>query len=292
MLRRPPRSTQGVSSAASDVYKRQEQYQNMATDYSIPSEDASGVWDIGPQYIFKTDLGSGSYGTVCEAIYVATSMPVAIKKFANIYRNETMCKRVLREIEVSFYSTHPVLVKPLDLFCRNGIDLYLVMELAQSDLKKIQKDPIFLLEKQVKIIMYRLLLAVNYLHSGGIIHRDIKPANILLNFDCSIRLCDFSLSRSITGLNSSLFDCDQVIRKDPMLCISGSCSSMTCMRDPAPSPDPGSDIDAVSYTHLRAHETSLHLVCRLLLEKKKQNQHKILPTGLKSHATKILPPND
>ena len=26
--------------------------------------------------------------------------------------------------------------------------------------------------------------------------------------------------------------------------------------------------DAVSYTHLRAHETSLHLVCRLLLEKK------------------------
>eukprot|EP00831_Metopus_contortus_P026114 TRINITY_DN22300_c0_g1_i1.p2 TRINITY_DN22300_c0_g1~~TRINITY_DN22300_c0_g1_i1.p2 ORF type:complete len:265 (+),score=66.42 TRINITY_DN22300_c0_g1_i1:47-841(+) len=27
----------------------------------------------------------------------------------------------------------------------------------------------------------------------------------------------------------------------------------------------------VSYTHLRAHETSLHLVCRLLLEKKKNN---------------------
>ena len=25
----------------------------------------------------------------------------------------------------------------------------------------------------------------------------------------------------------------------------------------------------VSYTHLRAHETTLHLVCRLLLEKKK-----------------------
>ena len=27
------------------------------------------------------------------------------------------------------------------------------------------------------------------------------------------------------------------------------------------------DDEAVSYTHLRAHETSLHLVCRLLLEK-------------------------
>ena len=29
------------------------------------------------------------------------------------------------------------------------------------------------------------------------------------------------------------------------------------------------NIRPVSYTHLRAHETSLHLVCRLLLEKKK-----------------------
>ena len=28
---------------------------------------------------------------------------------------------------------------------------------------------------------------------------------------------------------------------------------------------------AVSYTHLRAHETVLDLVCRLLLEKKKSN---------------------
>eukprot|EP00831_Metopus_contortus_P039719 TRINITY_DN3110_c0_g1_i3.p2 TRINITY_DN3110_c0_g1~~TRINITY_DN3110_c0_g1_i3.p2 ORF type:complete len:205 (-),score=38.61 TRINITY_DN3110_c0_g1_i3:66-680(-) len=32
----------------------------------------------------------------------------------------------------------------------------------------------------------------------------------------------------------------------------------------------------VSYTHLRAHETSLHLVCRLLLEKKKKKQKKQL----------------
>mgnify|MGYP003381471784 CR=1 FL=1 len=30
------------------------------------------------------------------------------------------------------------------------------------------------------------------------------------------------------------------------------------------------DVETVSYTHLRAHETVLDLVCRLLLEKKKQ----------------------
>eukprot|EP00658_Telonema_sp_P-2_P057222 TRINITY_DN45673_c0_g1_i1.p2 TRINITY_DN45673_c0_g1~~TRINITY_DN45673_c0_g1_i1.p2 ORF type:complete len:133 (-),score=26.15 TRINITY_DN45673_c0_g1_i1:18-416(-) len=35
-------------------------------------------------------------------------------------------------------------------------------------------------------------------------------------------------------------------------------------------PDPGCVV-SVSYTHLRAHETPEHLVCRLLLEKKKRN---------------------
>src|SRR5664280_3169921 len=39
-------------------------------------------------------------------------------------------------------------------------------------------------------------------------------------------------------------------------------------RDPTPAP--------VSYTHLRAHETVLDLVCRLLLEKKKHKTTNIL----------------
>ena len=33
----------------------------------------------------------------------------------------------------------------------------------------------------------------------------------------------------------------------------------------------GGGLDPVSYTHLRAHETVLDLVCRLLLEKNKNN---------------------
>ena len=37
---------------------------------------------------------------------------------------------------------------------------------------------------------------------------------------------------------------------------------------------PASSPYAVSYTHLRAHETVLDLVCRLLLETKKTSQHK------------------
>ncbi|WDT36856.1 hypothetical protein PVA38_11715 [Streptococcus pneumoniae D39] len=48
---------------------------------------------------------------------------------------------------------------------------------------------------------------------------------------------------------------------------------------------------AVSYTHLRAHETVLDLVCRLLLEKKKKRINKtyhVLQTcGVRSLRTRI-----
>ena len=37
--------------------------------------------------------------------------------------------------------------------------------------------------------------------------------------------------------------------------------------------DEGRGTEAVSYTHLRAHETVLDLVCRLLLEKKKKPEN-------------------
>ena len=43
------------------------------------------------------------------------------------------------------------------------------------------------------------------------------------------------------------------------------------------------NVDPVSYTHLRAHETVLDLVCRLLLEKKQQEKKK----KKKSHKSQI-----
>ena len=41
----------------------------------------------------------------------------------------------------------------------------------------------------------------------------------------------------------------------------------------------------VSYTHLRAHETVLDLVCRLLLEKKQNKEHELLYTQVRHHLT-------
>lgn len=49
--------------------------------------------------------------------------------------------------------------------------------------------------------MYQAVCGVRYLHSANILHRDLKPANMLINADCSLKICDFGLSRSYRLLN-------------------------------------------------------------------------------------------
>lgn len=49
------------------------------------------------------------------------------------------------------------------------------------------------------------MCAVRYIHSAKILHRDLKPANILVNEDCSIKICDFGLARSTAGVETAEF---------------------------------------------------------------------------------------
>lgn len=51
-----------------------------------------------------------------------------------------------------------------------------------------------------------MLCALNFIHSANIMHRDIKPANILFNNDCTIKLCDFGLSRPCPQADNSIND--------------------------------------------------------------------------------------
>lgn len=47
----------------------------------------------------------------------------------------------------------------------------------------------------IKYILYQILLGLHYLHENKLIHRDLKPSNILVNSDCSAKICDFGLVR-------------------------------------------------------------------------------------------------
>jgi mitogen-activated protein kinase 15 len=48
-----------------------------------------------------------------------------------------------------------------------------------------------------KYVLYQLLVGTKYLHEMGLIHRDLKPSNILLDSNCSSKICDFGLARLV-----------------------------------------------------------------------------------------------
>lgn len=117
--------------------------------------------------------------------------------------DEIDAKRVLREITfLRLFKNNNIIkiieiVVPKDL--ENFNEFYIVIEYCHSDLRKLFKSPIHLSDLHIKYLFYNILIGLKYLHSVGVLHRDLKPANILINEDCTVKICDFGLARSVDG---------------------------------------------------------------------------------------------
>ena len=150
-------------------------------------------------------LGTGAYSTVWEAKHLPTGSTVAIKIEEIEFEDIVTCKRVLREIMLLRKLEHPNIVKVIEVFMRpkqnTQIEIYVVMELIDTDLIQLLKSPSYLSEKQIKTIFYYILVAMKYLQSAEVMHRDIKPANVLITKRSQPKLCDFGLARTMFELN-------------------------------------------------------------------------------------------
>jgi mitogen-activated protein kinase 1/3 len=91
-------------------------------------------WDVGKDYEVKKEIGSGSYGKVCEAIHKPTGKKVAIKKILNLFQDEVDTKRLLREIQILRHLNNKHIVKLYDILepsdPKRFNSLFLVLELA------------------------------------------------------------------------------------------------------------------------------------------------------------------
>ena len=149
-------------------------------------------------------IGSGAYGAVINAFDNKTNTNIAIKKLKSI-TDAVDLKRVLREVMIMKYCQHENIITLYDVIfhinknrqLKKIGDIYLVMEKMDSDLQKIIFSKQELSDDHYQFILYQILRAIYYLHSANIIHRDFKPSNVLINEDCTIKLCDFGMSRNL-----------------------------------------------------------------------------------------------
>lgn len=81
--------------------------------------------------------------------------------------------------------------------CEEKDELYMMMELADTDLHRLIQSSCPLSDGHVRVIMFQLLCGIQALHENGVLHRDLKPGNILLNKDCELKITDFGLARMI-----------------------------------------------------------------------------------------------
>ncbi|XP_066999104.2 ribosomal protein S6 kinase 2 beta isoform X2 [Anabrus simplex] len=143
-------------------------------------------------------LGQGSFGKVFLVRKVVgkdsgTLYAMKVLKKATLKVRDRMRTKTERNILVDV--RHPFIVRLHYAFQTEG-KLYLILDfLRGGDLfTRLAKEVMFT-EEDVKFYLAELALALDHIHSLGIIYRDLKPENILLDADGHISLTDFGLSK-------------------------------------------------------------------------------------------------
>ncbi|XP_038603911.1 ribosomal protein S6 kinase alpha-6 isoform X2 [Tachyglossus aculeatus] len=143
-------------------------------------------------------LGQGSFGKVFlvrKIIGPDAGQLYAMKvlKKASLKVRDRVRTKMERDILVEV--NHPFIVKLHYAFQTEG-KLYLILDFLRGGdvFTRLSKEVMFT-EEDVKFYLAELALALDHLHSLGIVYRDLKPENILLDEAGHIKLTDFGLSK-------------------------------------------------------------------------------------------------
>ena len=143
-------------------------------------------------------LGRGSFGKVCLVEYKPTKEYYAMKSLKkDVLLDQDQVESTILEKKILQSLDHPFLVGMV--FCFQTEErIYFVMPFIRGgELFQHLRASKFFPEEKVKFYAASIGLALDYLHSKGIIYRDIKPENILIGEDGYLKLIDFGMAKMI-----------------------------------------------------------------------------------------------
>jgi serine/threonine protein kinase len=150
-------------------------------------------------YCIGEFLGQGAAGTVVAATN-DDGEEFAIKILATNPKQTVEAKtQFLREVTIGQELNHPALATTYETL-EIGPAKFVVMERISGTTfvsvlqQKLEKEKFLELFEQI-------VEGLQAAHDLGVIHRDLKPENIMLTEDGQVKILDFGMARSVTGVS-------------------------------------------------------------------------------------------
>ncbi|OMJ86343.1 hypothetical protein SteCoe_12195 [Stentor coeruleus] len=149
------------------------------------------------------EVGQGSFGKVFKVLKKNSGKRYALKAINKTeLKRSNQYKYVIAECKILKSIIHNFII-PLYWAFQTPNNVYMVFEYCPyGDLAKLLAEKGPMPERQAKIYIAEVLLAIEYLHSYDIIYRDLKPQNILIDDTYHVKLGDFGLAREKTNKNN------------------------------------------------------------------------------------------
>ncbi|KAL7715750.1 non-specific serine/threonine protein kinase [Entamoeba marina] len=152
-------------------------------------------------------LGRGAFGKVMLVRFKKDKVIYAMKtveKAQVIDSNEV--EHILSEKNVLAKINNPFLVN-MHFSFQTPTHLVFILDFCPGGelFAYLQKHKNGLSEADVKFYCAQIILALEHLHSVGVVYRDIKPENILFEKDGYLKMTDFGLAKTVKDGTTSTF---------------------------------------------------------------------------------------
>lgn len=164
----------------------------------------------------RGELGRGGMGSVRKVFDERLSRFIAMKVLDPTVRDGRVVRRFREEAQIAGQLEHPNIVPVHDLGADEEGNQYFTMKLVRGrTLKQLldERPPPARTpgeQRHFLDVLLRVMDAVAFAHSRGVLHRDLKPENIMVGEYGQVYLMDFGLAKLTRRARS--VDEDEVVR--------------------------------------------------------------------------------